>query len=335
MSEERQIKGSAFSSFAVLDKVEKLQDHEGYLVWKREVTKILKMIDLWTYIEQPDEPEGTAGKVALWARCHQKTCHILRYVVTGEVYDEIEHHTNASAAWDLLASMFKPRGAGFHNDAFRRLDCLTLKDCENTTDYITKFRALVNELRSFSSEFKMDHNFFIYKFQSNLGPDHASYFERYAQDHDPFNADGKPKYSLSSAMQHFRNTVKNPSAKSHIGLEIAATGLLSHSYASYPPSNTTQRTKKVYFKGSAPNRKITEVKRCTFCQRANHEEEICHRKFPELAKRRAAQSQSSSNTPSNQPSKPSAKRRRPNPNSSTPENNPDPVSFLAIPPIFV
>lgn len=32
MSEELQIKGSAFSSFAVLDKVEKLQDYEGYLV---------------------------------------------------------------------------------------------------------------------------------------------------------------------------------------------------------------------------------------------------------------------------------------------------------------
>ncbi|MCJ1344738.1 hypothetical protein MMC31_002941 [Peltigera leucophlebia] len=218
MSEELQIKCSAFSSFAVLDKVEMLQDHEGYLLWKREVTKILKMIELWTYIEQPDEPEGTQRKKH-WARCHEKTCHILRYVVTGEVYDEIEHHTNASAAWDLLAPMSKPRGAGFLNDAFRRLDCLTFKDCNSSTDYITKFRALVNELRSFSSKFKVDNNLFIYKFQSNLGPDHASYFERYVQDYDPFDADGKAKYSLSSAMQHFRNTVKTPSAKSTIGLE--------------------------------------------------------------------------------------------------------------------
>lgn len=174
MSEDLNIKGAAFSSFAVLDKVEKLQDHEGYLVWKREITKILKMIELWTYIEQPDEPDDSAAKKAKWTRGHEKTCHILRYVVTGDVYDEIEHHTNSSAAWDLLATMFTPRGAGFLNDAFKRLDNLTLKDCNNTTDYITKFRALVNELRSFCSEFKMDDNFFIYKFQSNLGPDHAS-----------------------------------------------------------------------------------------------------------------------------------------------------------------
>ena len=46
LSEELQIKGAAFCSFAVLDKVENLQDHERYLVWKREITKTLKMIEL-------------------------------------------------------------------------------------------------------------------------------------------------------------------------------------------------------------------------------------------------------------------------------------------------
>ncbi len=164
------------------------------------MTKILKMIDFWTFIEQPDKPDASAAKKATWARCYKKTCHILWYVVAGDVYDEIEHHTNSSLAWDLLAAMFKPRGAGFLNDVFRRLDSLTLKDCNNSTDYITKFRALVNEFWSLSSEFKMDDNFFIYKFQSNLGPKHASYFEQYAQDHDLFDVDGKVKYSLSSAM---------------------------------------------------------------------------------------------------------------------------------------
>ena len=310
MSEEIQIKGLAFNSFAVLDKMEKLQDHEGYLIWKREMTKILKMIDFWTYIEQLDEPDASEAKKATWARCHEKICHILRYVVAGDVYDEIKHHTNSSATWDLLASMFKPRGAGFLNDVFRRLDSLILKDCNNSTDYIAKFRALVNELHSFSSEFKMDDNFFIYKFQSNLGPEHASYFERYAQDHDPFDADRKVKYSLSSAMQHFRNTVKNPSI---FGPESASTGLLSHFYASYPHSNSREQAPPVYYKGSAPNWRMVEVKWCNFCQRANHDENRCHKKNPELqAKHRSAQSlrnQSSTNFSSSQGNKPSGKRR--------------------------
>lgn len=102
-------------------------------------------------------------------------------------------------------------------------------------------------------KFKIDDNFFIYKFQSNLSFDYASYFERYAQNYDLFNADGKVKYSLSLVMQHFWNTVKNPSAKNNLGLQIAATGLLSHFYASFPLLDTTQQKQKVYFKGNALN----------------------------------------------------------------------------------
>lgn len=80
------------------------------------------------------------------------------------------------------------------------------------------------------------------------------------------------------------------------------------------------------------------VKWCNFCQRANHDENVCHKKNPELqAKHRSAQSlrnQSSTNSSSSQGNKPSGKRRRLNPSSSTPDNNSKPVSFLAMPPIF-
>lgn len=53
MSEKLQIKGLAFSSFAILDIVKKLQDHKGYLIWKREMTKILKMIELGPISSNP------------------------------------------------------------------------------------------------------------------------------------------------------------------------------------------------------------------------------------------------------------------------------------------
>ena len=85
-------------------------------------------------------------------------------MVIGKVYNKIKHHINTFTAWDLLASMFKSWETGFLIYVFRRLDPLTLKDYKNTTDYITKFCTLVNELCNFSSEFKIDNNFFIYKF---------------------------------------------------------------------------------------------------------------------------------------------------------------------------
>lgn len=144
--------------------------------------------------------------------------------MNSDAFDEIKHHTNASDAWSLLKSIFKPRAAGFPNDALQRFDCLKLTDCESPAKYISQYRGIVNELRSFSSKFKLDENFLIYRFQSNLGSDHASYFERYAQEHDPFTEEGDTKYTLSSAMQHFRNTVKNPSAR-HTSLEIGTVAL--------------------------------------------------------------------------------------------------------------
>ncbi len=160
------------------------------------------MIELWAFIQQPNEP-GLAARKPAWISGHERTCNVLRYLVNRDGFDEIEHHTNASDAWNLLESIVKPRGAGFLNEALQRLDCLKLTDCKSPAKYISQFRGIVNELRSFSSKFKLDDNFLIYRFQSNLGLEHSSYYERYAQEHDPFTEGGDTQYTLSSAMQHF------------------------------------------------------------------------------------------------------------------------------------
>lgn len=53
------------------------------------------------------------------------------------------------------------------------------------------------------------------------------------QELNPLDANKKAKYSLNLAILHFQNTVKNPSAKSTISLEIAITRLLLYFYANY------------------------------------------------------------------------------------------------------
>ena len=63
---------------------------------------------------------------------------------------------------------------------------------------------------------KLDKNWLIYRFHTNLGVEYSSYFERYFQDHDPFNKQGEAKHSLSSAIQHFLNTACNPSPETLI-----------------------------------------------------------------------------------------------------------------------
>ena len=59
----------------------------------------------------------------------------------------------------------------------------------------------------------LDENWLIYCFHTNLGAEFSSYFEQHFQDHNPFNEQGEAKHSLSSAMQYFLNTARNPSLK--------------------------------------------------------------------------------------------------------------------------
>ncbi len=114
------------------------------------------------------------------------------------------------------------------------------------TEYIFQFRGIVNELRSFSSKFKLDDNFLIYHFQSNLELEHSSYYERYAQENAQFTGVGDTKYILSSAIQRFQNTVKNCIAK-HLSSQIATVALIvqtPQTLVSYsaPNSPAFQRT---------------------------------------------------------------------------------------------
>ncbi len=135
----------------------------------------------------------------------------------------------------------------------------------------------------------LDDNFLIYRFQSNLRLEHSSYYDRYAQEHNPFTERGNTKYTLSSAMQHFRNTVKNPSAK-HLSSQMRTVVLTEQTprpLVSYlvPNSPVFQQTIQ---NGVRPgvNQQVLRiektVKYCTYCHCDYHTEDECHEKFPHL-----------------------------------------------------
>ncbi len=56
-------------------------------------------------------------------------------------------------AWYLLEANFKPRGSGFLKGTMEKLLFLTLNECKDAADYVTKFRSTVMELKSFSTKF--------------------------------------------------------------------------------------------------------------------------------------------------------------------------------------
>lgn len=62
---------------------------------------------------------------------------------------------------------------------------------------------IVNKIQSFSTKIKLDKNWLIYQFHTNLGSEHSGYFERYSQKYNPFDENGDIKHIFSSAIQHF------------------------------------------------------------------------------------------------------------------------------------
>ncbi len=115
--------------------------------------------------------------------------------------------------WDLFKTNFKPQGSGFLNSNTEKLFFLTLVDCKNGANYITKYCLAVNKLQSFSRKPEVDNNILIFFFQYNLSIEHSNYYQNYAKEHKLSNVDGKAQFILHSTIHHFQNMVKNPTSK--------------------------------------------------------------------------------------------------------------------------
>ena len=288
-------------SLTTLEKIAKLQDQEGFLRWKRTMRDHLKIFGLWVYIVEKHERlvEGDAG-LDEWIKSHDLTCTALRICVEGNAYSDIENISNAKTAWTTLETNFQPRGSGYLNDTFRKLDNLTLSSCKGSSDYVSKFRMIVNEIQSFSTKMKLDENWLIYQFHTNLGSEHSGYFERYSQEHDPFDENGNTKHTLSSAMQHFQNTIRNPSSHEKSVISMAAIMPNAAFVSPNQPANQTMVQPGAQA-GTSKARVITlqkTVKYCTYCKRDYHTEDECHDKYPHLKEAKIAAA------------KPGTKRRR-------------------------
>ena len=95
--------------------------------------------------EHEQQAEGDAG-LANWIKANDLTCRALRICEGKNVYSDIDNITNSKTKWTTLETNFQPRGFDYLNDTFRNLNNLTLFHCKNLSDYVSKFRMIVNQL---------------------------------------------------------------------------------------------------------------------------------------------------------------------------------------------
>lgn len=254
MTDETKAPGSN----SMLQSIAKLEDAEGWPLWKREMRDYLIYVDLYQYIEDPDlpaHPIPTAAARLAHKRGHNKACTAMRTRLGYNGYSLVENATNASEAWTRIESEHKPRGSGILNSMFLKLDSITLASCGNHSDYVNQYKKSVNELRDMSSHLQLDVNFLIYRFHSGLGTLYDSYVSHYVQTHDAFDGDGQAAFTLEYAIRRFLNTCKNPTND---------------------PSSDSQPQALIAVAKSKTS------KPCGHCKKPRHKEEKCWIKHPHL-----------------------------------------------------
>ena len=145
---------------------------------------------------------------------------------------------------------------------------------------------IANELQSFSTRMKLDEKWLIYRFHINLGSEHSGYFERYSQEHNSFDDERNMKHTLSSAMQHFQNTVNHPSSLEKPVISMAAVPIMPNAVFINPNQlNNQTKIQQRAQPGTSKAWVITLrkiVKYCTYCKRDYHTKDECHNKYPYL-----------------------------------------------------
>ena len=126
------------------DTVEKLKGASNYSTWKIDMEDLLLLAHFRHWIETAkvkpvkrcaDEAVGiravTRIDVIAWTRAHGMICAILRTCCEDNPRHEIEDHENAAAAWESLKNAYEPKGSGLLNATFKKLESLTLADCNH------------------------------------------------------------------------------------------------------------------------------------------------------------------------------------------------------------
>ena len=285
-------------SLSRLNNIDKLKGPSNYHIWKEQFEDELKLMGIWRYIAKDYNPPVVGGTVTAeslkaWEQAHKRICAMFRTRCGSYARSLIESETNAQKAWTALEKL-KPRGSGILNSAFRKLEDVSLAACDNDPQqYAGTFMRVVTEFETLFPDVDFNENYKIYRFHSGLGSVYNSYWERYTQDHDAFDENDKPKFTLEYAITRFLNTVAHPTHSKTSAEAQALAALVNGTFAHTPQSVmalvAAERTEINIQPGANAGNSRTYVqtcKYCTHCKKDWHDDSECTNLHPHLKSRR-------------------------------------------------
>lgn len=268
------------SKIISLGSIAKLEDAQGYQTWQSEMKDQLILMDLWTYVEEPDTPEdATPAETKTYKNGHNKAVAAMRNRMGYNGRDLIKDHNNAKKAWDEIKTSFSSKGSGILNGLLTKLWSISLATSKDTFDYVHKFKRAVQEINGMSVKVTINPNLLVLLFHLGLGSEFEIYREHYAQTHEIVNEqDLGPTHDLNYAVTRFLNTCANRTST-----VAEPTPVISMASAKSPTTPLMQTGAQP----GTPHVATMLVKHCNHCNKNFHTEAECHVKYPHLKQKRS------------------------------------------------
>ena len=121
---------------------------------------------------------------------------------------DVEDISNIYTLQEIVLRNNKFKGFGTLNNLYRQLLKLDLTSYKDTLDYATRLKGIYIDIINILLALRLETNFLIFLFYTNLGKSNKAYFTYYIQNHKAINKENTlSAFSLEYATQRFIQTV--------------------------------------------------------------------------------------------------------------------------------
>ncbi len=173
----------------------------------------------------------------------------------------LKNEINANNAWKIVKNSFSSFESKMLNDLLIKLWIIIFVNNQNVTNYIRRFKMIMQNIREMIINVSINDNFFILYFHLNIDAKFEQYREHYAQIHEIVSNESNSIKSINYAINRFLNICVNRSISRKLTFVIIVITFVSNSFFDKIQLNAQSKIKNVV---------IIIVKMCIICEKKYH-----------------------------------------------------------------
>ena len=175
------------STLLIFRTIEKICNNVDFLIWKREIYEIFKWNHFWKYIKLKIILTNVIfiNRVK-WTENDDNCRIVLKTCVKENLYLNIKNLFIVKKTWKIIIKICIFKDLSVLMTFFIKFKIFKIDNCIIINEYDIKFRNIINELFIYSEKFKMNINWFIYKYFADLFNFARFFIDHWIDKHDSF-----------------------------------------------------------------------------------------------------------------------------------------------------